>query len=151
MLQVGTVVSFYYALLTNRAFQISTFAPLPGFDLAFDPNASPIMWLRPPDAEDIIKPMKFSTHRHPTDPSIRVIANPTEVVVDERHNRTKWAYLCNHPPPPPTHTCARAFVCVRGPHCLWCFPSTHCQSSYTSFSTMHHVLIIGSLASQVPN
>ncbi len=112
MPQVGTVVSFYYALLTKRAFQISTFPPLPGFDLAFDPNASPIMWLRPPDAEDIIKPMKFSTHRHPTDPAIRVIANPTEVVVEERHNRTKWAYLCNPPPPPLPPARASARVCA---------------------------------------
>lgn len=43
-MQVGTISVFYYALLTNRAFQINTYGELPGFERAWDPTLSEINW-----------------------------------------------------------------------------------------------------------
>jgi len=58
---VGTIPTFFYALLFKRAFQISGFDPIPGLEPAFDPSASPINWLRPPMEDELIRDMRHTT------------------------------------------------------------------------------------------
>lgn len=55
---VGAISAFYYALLTDRAFQISTYGELPGFELVLDaPN---IDWHHSPynETDDLMVPMR---------------------------------------------------------------------------------------------
>jgi len=85
---VGTIGAFYFALLTKRAFQITSFDPIPGLELGFEHNASPIQWLRAPIEEPIIKPMKYSMME-----ALHLTIDPATHQVAPEHNRTKWAYL----------------------------------------------------------
>ncbi len=58
---VGIITEFFYALLTNRAFQITSHHPLPDFSAAFDsPN---INWTRHViDPESVVMPVRH-THK----------------------------------------------------------------------------------------
>lgn len=54
----GTITDFFYALLTDRAFQIMTYHPLPGLETVFYmPN---IKWYRPTDPDELIGPLKYT-------------------------------------------------------------------------------------------
>ncbi len=54
----GTLTEFYFALLTNRAFQIITYGTLPRFEAAFlSPN---INWSRPLDDDHLISNLKYT-------------------------------------------------------------------------------------------
>mmetsp|Transcript_9176 Transcript_9176/g.27560 ORF Transcript_9176/g.27560 Transcript_9176/m.27560 type:complete len:258 (-) Transcript_9176:7-780(-) len=84
---VGTIQTFFYAIITKRAFQITTYDSIPGLELAFDPTRSQINWLRAPIEEEIIGPLKFSRQQE-----LGLQDGEYHPVIDVKY-KTKWAYM----------------------------------------------------------
>lgn len=55
----GIISQFYYALITERAFQVVTYGNLPGMEDVFDSQGY-INWLQKPFSDDLIGPLKYT-------------------------------------------------------------------------------------------